>query len=120
MILIAGLATVILTAIAYVVGTATVKYVRAQPALGDYNPTAVAIEEQNKPWELQTRLQVDPPRALHEFRTEQKHTENSFGVVSAEPEIYRIPMETAMKIVAEKGLPKFPKLETQAEAQKTQ
>ena len=110
LILVSGLAVVIMTAIAYAAGTFVVKYVRAQEPIGTYRATPVALEEQNKPWDLPTRLQVDPPRALREFKGEQKQTENSYGVVSAEPEIYRIPVEAAMKIVAEKGLPKFPKL----------
>ena len=109
-ILVAGLAIVMLTAVAYVVGTFATKYFRAQPPIGNYNPTPVALEEQSKPWNLPTRLQVDPPRALLEFRAEQKQAANSFGVVSDQPEIYKIPVETAMKIVAEKGLPKFPKV----------
>ncbi len=118
-ILIAGLGIVIMTAVSYLVGTFAVKYFRAQPAIGSYAPTPVALEEQGKPWNLPTRLQVDPPRALVEFRAEQTQTANSFGVVSQEPEIYKIPVETAMKIVAEKGLPKFPKVAPPAEGQES-
>ncbi len=113
----AGLGVVIMTAVAYVVGTFTTKYFRAQPAIGDYRATPVALEEQDKPWDLPTRLQVDLPGALVEFRAEQNQAANSFGVVSEQPEIYRIPVETAMKIVAEKGLPKFPKIAAPAEAE---
>jgi len=120
LILVAGVAIVIMTAFGYLVGTFTTKYFRAQPAIGNYSPTPVALEEHGKPWNLTTRLQVDPPRALIEFKAEQTQAANSFGVVSQEPEIYKIPVETAMKIVAERGLPKFPKLAAPAEGQPTQ
>jgi hypothetical protein len=115
-----GLMLVVLTFVGYVVGTFATKYFRAQPALGDYRPTPVALEEQHENWNLPVRLQVDPPRALTEFEVEQAAAESSFGVVSAEPEIYRIPVETAMKIVAEKGLPVFPKVAAPAEGEAQQ
>lgn len=107
-VLIAGLCIVAMTFIAYVVGTFATKYFRAQPPIGSYRPTPVALEEKGQPWNLPVRLQVDPPRALIEFKVEQKAVATSYGVVSEKPEIYRIPVETAMKIVAEKGIPKFP------------
>ncbi len=107
-ILIAGVGIVVMTAVAYVIGTFATKYFRAQPAIGSYRPTPLAAEGQAQSWDLPVRLQVDPPRALVEFKVEQKAVANSFGVVSEKPEIYRIPVEAAMKIVAEKGLPKFP------------
>lgn len=119
-ILIAGLAVVIMTAVAYVVGTFTTKYFRAQPAIGSYRPTPVVLEEHGQPWNLRTRLQVDPPRAWVEFNSEQKQAADTFGVMSEKPEIYKIPVETAMQIVAEKGLPKFHRVEALAEGQATQ
>ncbi len=119
LVLIAGLALVALTFVGYVIGTVTTKYYRAQPAIGDYKPTPIALEETGKDWNLPTRLQVDPPRALVEFKVEQSTAEHGFGVVSDQPEIYKIPVETAMKIVAERGLPVFPKV-APAEGEATQ
>ena len=117
-ILVAGVGIVILTLFGYLMGTFFLKVFRAAPPIsGNYTATATAAEEATKPWNLQTRLQVDPPRALVEFNGEQKSVADSYGVVSEKPEIYRIPVETAMKIVAEKGLPKFPKLPAAAPAE---
>lgn len=110
LVLIAGLALVALTFVGYVIGTITTRYYRAQPAIGDYKPTPIALEERNADWNLPVRLQVDPPRALTEFKAEQSTAEHGYGVVSDQPEIYKIPVETAMKIVAERGLPVFPKV----------
>jgi hypothetical protein len=115
-ILFSGLVVVAITFAGYVIGTIATKYYRAQPAIGDYRATPVALEEQNKDWNLPVRLQVDPPRALDEFEVTQAAATKAFGVVSDEPEIYRIPVATAMKIVAERGLPVFPKVAAPAAA----
>lgn len=114
-ILFSGLVVVAITFAGYVVGTITTRFYRAQPPIGDYRATPVALEEQDKDWTLPVRLQVDPPRALTEFERDQLTATMGFGVVSEEPEIYRIPVETAMKIVAERGLPAFPKVAAPAE-----
>lgn len=113
----AGVGLVVLTFIGYIAGTFTARFFRAQPAIGDYRATPVALEQGGHDWNLPTRLQVDPPRAQHEFEATQVNAASSFGVVSDEPEIYRIPVEAAMKIVAERGLPVFPKVEAPAEGE---
>lgn len=115
-----GLGLVVLTFIGYVIGTATTLHYRAQPAIGDYRPTPVAIEEEHSDWNLPVRLQVDPPRAQVEFKSSQNAGAAAFGEVSDQPEIYRIPVETAMKIVAERGLPVFPKVMAPAEGEASQ
>ncbi len=105
-----GVGLVILTFFGYVVGTIATKFFRAQPAIGDFRATPVALEQGSQEWDLPVRLQVEPPRALNEFNATQTSVATGFGIVSDEPEIYRIPVETAMKIVAERGLPVFPKV----------
>jgi len=118
-VLIAGVALVALTFAGYIVGTITTKFYRAQPPIGDYRATPVALEQRNTDWNLPVRLQVDPPRALTEFDAAQQAATTVIGVVSDQPEIYRIPVETAMKIVAERGLPVFPKSAAPAEGEVT-
>jgi hypothetical protein len=109
----AGIAVVVMTFLAYVVSTFVVRYVNAQPAISSYDLTPMAVESRSEPFAEGVRLQVDAPLGLSKVRTEQHRTATTFGVVSAEPEIYRVPVDTAMGIVAERGLPEFPKLSTE-------
>lgn len=116
-VLVSGVALVALTFAGYIVGTIATRYFRAQPAITEYRATPVALEQQNRDWNLPVRLQVDPPRALTQFEKDQAAATTEIGVVSEQPEIYRIPVETAMKIVAERGLPVFPKVAAPAEGE---
>jgi len=106
-----GVAVVILTFAGYIVGTFVTRYVNAQPPISDVTLAPIATESLNEPFAPGVRLQVDSPSAKAAFRAEQDHVATTFGVVSDQPEIYRIPVNTAMDIVAERGLPQFPKLE---------
>lgn len=103
-----GVAVVVMTFVAYIVSTFVVRYVNAQPAISDYQPTPMAIEQRSLPFAEGVRLQVDVASALRDVRTEQHEAATTYGVVSDQPEIFRIPVETAMDIVAERGLPAFP------------
>jgi hypothetical protein len=105
-----GVAVVIMTFIAYVVSTFVVHYSNAQAPISEFNPPPVAVEAVEQPFATGVRLQVDMPSALQDVRESQHERATTFGVVSAEPEIYRIPVETAIDIVAERGLPVFPVL----------
>ena len=105
-----GLAVVVMTFIAYVVSTFVVRYSNAQPPISDYDAPPIAIEARSQPFAPGVRLQVEPPAALHELRAKQHEVAATYGVVSAEPEIYRIPVDTAIDIVAQRGLPAFPTL----------
>ncbi len=105
-----GVAVVIMTFVAYVVSTFVVHYVNAQPPISDVTPTPMAVEQRSLPFAPGVRLQVSVESALKEVRAAQHEEATTYGVVSAEPEIFRIPVETAMDIVAERGLPAFPVL----------
>ena len=57
---------------------------------------------------IMARMAISRPwDTLDEVREEQTHARGSYGIVSEEPEIYRIPVQVAMEIVAEKGLVKI-------------
>jgi hypothetical protein len=51
------------------------------------------------------RLQIQEPKDLATFRKEEADILSSYGVVDKEKGIYRIPIEEAMKLTLERGLP---------------
>jgi hypothetical protein len=51
------------------------------------------------------RLQVSPPADLAEMRAAEAKTLESYGWVDRQRKIVRIPIERAMDLLAEKGLP---------------
>ena len=104
-VLISGLLVVSMTLIAYVVSVFFIKYLAAGPAMSEFEPSPMAGEYED--WDLPVRLQVNPPAMLTEHKEDQAYISGAYGVVSDEPEIYRIPIETAMDIVSEHGLPTF-------------
>lgn len=115
----AGVALVVMTFIAYVVSTFVVHYSNAQPPISEFNAPPIAVEARTQPFAAGVRLQVAPHDALVDLRQRQTEQATTYGVVSAEPEIYRIPVEKAMDIVAERGLPVFPVLAPPANASET-
>ena len=108
----AGITLVLLTFIAYVASTFMIRYANAQPPISNFELTPMAVEAQSQPFGDGVRLQVVPRRGLAELRQNQQQRATTYSVVSDEPEIYRIPVETALDIVVERGLPSFPVLTT--------
>ena len=51
------------------------------------------------------RLQLREPMDLARFRAEEKEILSSYGVVDRDNGIYRIPIEEAMRLTLERGLP---------------
>jgi hypothetical protein len=51
------------------------------------------------------RLQIREPLDLAKFRAEEAAILNNYGVVDAEKGIYRIPIEEAMRLTLERGIP---------------
>lgn len=100
-----GIGTVVLSAFGFFASVFIVKYLNARDPLTEYEMSPMATEHQD--WVTDFRLQPDPPGALDRHDAEQAHRSASFGVVDQDLEIYHIPVETAMDIVAERGLPKF-------------
>ena len=54
------------------------------------------------------RLVTAEPAALAEFRAQEDAFLTSYGWVEKDKGVARMPIEVAMKFVAERGLPKFP------------
>jgi len=51
------------------------------------------------------RLQIQEPKDLAAFRKEQAEILSTYGVVDRQKGIYRIPIEEAMRLTLERGLP---------------
>ena len=100
-----GVGLVIMTFAAFVVSVFFIKYLAAGGSMSEYEVSPLAGE--NQEWDLKVRLQPNPPAALAEHREGQNYASTTYGTVSEEPEIYHIPIETAMDIVAKYGLPTF-------------
>ncbi len=100
-----GVGLVIMTFVAFVISVFFIKYLAAAGPMTDYKPSPLAGA--NQEWDLDVRLQPNPPAHLRDHIREQRSVTDSYGIVSDEPRIYRIPIETAMDIVAANGLPTF-------------
>ncbi len=62
----------------------------------------------------QPRLEVHAPEGLRELRAGEERTLSSYGWVDKEAGIVRIPVDRAMDILANRGLPARPQAGTQA------
>ena len=100
-----GVGVVIMTFVTFVVSVFFIKYLAAAGSMSDYEASPLAGE--NQEWDLDVRLQPNPPAELVEHREGQSYASTTYGALSEAPEIYRIPIETAMDIVAKNGLPTF-------------
>ena len=80
-------------------------YVRSQrPVIADY-PLATQQENRLPP---EPRLQTQPREDLRELRAQEDAILTTFGWVDRNAGIVRIPVDQAMKMVVERGLPSRP------------
>jgi hypothetical protein len=70
-------------------------------------PAEVVKTEMSEPVQSFPRLVSSEPRVLADFRAQEDALLKSYGWVEKDKGIVRIPIEQAMRIVAERGLPKF-------------
>ena len=72
-------------------------------------PAATVLKaDPNAPLVAVPRLVTSEPAVLAEFRAQEDAFLTSYGWVEKDKAIARMPIDAAMKIVAERGLPKFP------------
>ncbi len=74
----------------------------AQPAKSEVIQSAVSEPAATFP-----RLVESEPQVLREFRAQEDALLTSYGWVEKDKGLARIPIDEAMRIVAERGLPKF-------------
>lgn len=77
--------------------------------VGQEQSQAQPVPESNPPLFPSPRLQVDPQQDLEQLRKKHQELLNSYGWVDRDAGIVRIPIERAMDIVGQKGLPDFGK-----------
>ena len=99
-----GAALLITAAIAHVflwwlLGVYERQYARSQTQV---YPMAAGQQDRLPP---EPRLQNDPQQDLSDLRTKQENLLKGYGWVNKEAGIARIPIEDAMRIVVERGLP---------------
>ena len=70
-------------------------------------PAEVVKTEMSEPVQSFPRLVESEPRVLAEFRRQEEALLTSYGWVEKDKGVVRIPIDEAMRIVAERGLPKF-------------
>lgn len=104
-ILIVGLVLTIVAAASFVLGVVIMKWADAQEPATQFVASPLAGEHQE--WTTDARLQDDPKAEMDQLRAEQEVAVRATGVLSEEPLVYRIPVDDALKIVAEHGFPDF-------------
>ena len=71
-------------------------------------PAEVVKTEMSEPAQSFPKLVESEPRVLAEFHRGEDALLTSYGWIEKDKGVVRIPIEQAMRIVAERGLPKFP------------
>jgi hypothetical protein len=79
-----------------------------EEAASQRQATTVLREEARRQTPQGPRLVSSEPKALAEFRAQEDALLDTYGWVEKDKGIVRIPVEEAMRIVAERGLPNFP------------
>ena len=74
---------------------------------GQPPPAEVVKTEMSEPVQSFPRLVTSEPRVLAEFRAQEEALLASYGWVEKDKGLARIPIDEAMRIVAEHGLPKW-------------
>jgi hypothetical protein len=94
-----------------------------QPPLSPLKPPAATDTRAVPPAEImkfpEPRLESNERTELGEFRLQEERTLNSYGWVDEKAGTLRIPIERAMQLVAERGLPVRPQGEVSGAAGKT-
>jgi hypothetical protein len=94
-----GVIAIALVFLFWLLGVYERQYARAQTQV---YPLAAGRQDQLPP---EPRLQNDPQRDLSDLRAKQESLLTGYGWVNKEAGIARIPIEDAMRIVVERGLP---------------
>lgn len=104
-IVICGLVVSGLTFVGFAASYGIVKGLNMREPATEYEAHPLAGEHNE--WDTEVRLQPNPEQSLAAHLEEQTREVRSFGTISEEPAIYRIPVEKAMEHVVQHGLPEF-------------
>ena len=104
----------------YILGTMVVtalvvvpmyRYLAGREAREQRPPASVLKPDASAPPAAFPRLVASEPAVLAEFRAQEDALLTSYGWVEKDKSLARMPIDAAMKIVAERGLPTFPRSE---------
>jgi hypothetical protein len=98
------LAAMVLTAIGLV---PVYRLLARQESKAQPPPAEVAKTELSEPAQSFPKLVTSEPQALAEFRAQEDELLGSYGWIEKDKGLARIPIDDAMRIVAEHGLPTF-------------
>jgi hypothetical protein len=115
----AGIFCFSLCLFSFVLGFFILKYFTdGRPSISKFEAPKVTTGQSQ--WDTSFRLQADLAGEYNAFADKQLRKLKEFDVVSESPNIYQVPIETAIGWVAEEGLPNFDNLPAvqQAETQK--
>ena len=117
--LITGVVMVIATAISFVFSIVVANMFmhgeRGRLSDTEISPLIAETDTRNNEWVTGTRLQVDLGAELGAEKAKALHGLTTYGTVSDAPEIYHIPIDVAIDLVVENGLPKFPIVEAKVD-----
>ncbi len=100
--LISGLLLVLLGGTSFFLMDRLLVYFEARQQQLDSQPSPLA---ETRPLPPEPRLQVTPVQDLQTLHTEEEHQLNTYAWVNKEAGIVRLPIERAIELVAERGLP---------------
>ena len=100
--LISGLVLVLLGGMSFFLMDRLFIYFEARQQQLDSQPSPLA---ETRPLPPEPRLQVTPVQDVQILRTEKEHRLNNYAWVNKEAGIVRLPIERAIELVAERGLP---------------
>jgi hypothetical protein len=106
-----GLGVVVMLVLTYLVVWGLFSFFAARQAAADVPPPPLATTPQPPP---EPRLQVNPPQERREIVAPQRELLNSYGWVDSGTDTVHIPIDRAMELLAEQGLPVY-EGETQGE-----
>lgn len=113
-IVVVGIVLTVIAVLSGIFGLIVTRWSTTRPAMTEYERSPLAPD--HDAWPAVTRLQSDPGEELAEHFAEQDAVARSYGTVSEEPEVYRIPVDVAMDIIAHNGtFPEFKALGTEQE-----
>lgn len=107
LVFVSGIVLAVVVTTAFFIGVWVTTSLRARtPIVAEYEPAAIAQQE-SEGWQSPVRLQDNPGAFLRQHEQREMEALNSFGVVSDDPAIYRIPIDEAIDLVVNRGLPEF-------------
>jgi hypothetical protein len=93
----------VITAITAVLSFGILRVLESWREKASVRPTMAQTQADQQP--PAPRLQLREPLDLAKFRAEEALVLSTYGVVDRENGIYRIPIEEAMRLIVERGLP---------------